>query len=147
MVDRVLQRLSARFEAMYAEGGRPSIAPEKLLRALVLPGLYSVRSERMWMEPWDYNLLFRWFVGLNRDDPIWDFTVFSQNRERLLKADVALAFFEEVGELARPQGLLADEPFTVDGTLIEAWAEQKSFKPRGEAPTPPSDSDSGNPRV
>ena len=147
MVDRVLQRLSARFEAMYAEGGRPSIAPEKLLRALVLQCLYSVRSERRLMEPLDYNLLFRWFVGLNMDDPIWDFTVFSKNRERLLKAEVARAFFEEVGELARQQGLLSDEHFTVDGTLIEAWAGQKSFKPRGEAPTPPSDSDRGNPSV
>jgi len=147
MVDRVLQRLSARFEAMYAEGGRPSIAPEKLLRALVLQCLYSVRSERLLMEQLDYNLLFRWFVGLNMDDPIWDFTVFSKNRERLLKAEVARAFFEEVGELARQQGLLSDEHFTVDGTLIEAWAGQKSFKPRGEAPTPPSDPDSGNPSV
>ena len=147
MVDTVLKRLSARFEAMYAEGGRPSIAPEKLLRALVLQCLYSVRSERMLMEQLDYNLLFRWFVGLNMDDPIWDFTVFSKNRERLLQADVARAFFAEVGELAREQGLLSDEHFTVDGTLIEAWAGQKSFKPRGEAPTLPRDSDSGNPSV
>jgi transposase len=147
MVDTVLKRLSARFEAMYAEGGRPSIAPEKLLRALVLQCLYSVRSERLLMEQLDYNLLFRWFVGLNMDDPIWDVTVFSKNRERLLKAEVSRAFFEEVGELAREKGLISDEHFTVDGTLIEAWAGQKSFKPRGEAPTPPTDSDSGNPSV
>jgi transposase len=147
MVDTVLKRLSARFEAMYAEGGRPSIPPEKLLRALVLQCLYSVRSERMLMEQLDYNLLFRWFVGLNMDDPIWDCTVFSKNRERLLKADVSRVFFEEVGELARQQGLLSDEHFTVDGTLIEAWAGQKSFKARAGNPPPPTDSDPGNPSV
>jgi transposase len=146
MVDTVLKRLSPRFEAMYAEGGRPSIPPEKLLRALLLQCLYSVRSERLLMEQLDYNLLFRWFVGLNMDDPVWDFTVFSKNRERLLEADVACAFFAEIGQLAREQGLLSDEHFTVDGTLIEAWAGQKSFKPRTGTP-PPSDPDSGNPSV
>jgi len=146
MVDTVLKRLSPCFEAMYAEGGRPSIPPEKLLRALVLQCLYSVRSERLLMEQLDYNLLFRWFVGLNMDDPVWDFTVFSKNRERLLEADVARAFFAEIGELAREKGLLSDEHFTVDGTLIEAWAGQKSFKPREGAP-PPSDPDVGNPSV
>jgi|SRR5215831_5248444 len=147
MVDTVLKRLSARFEAMYAEGGRPSIPPEKLLRALLLQCLYSVRSERMLVEQLDYNLLFRWFVGLNMDDPIWDFTVFSKNRERLLEAEVSRAFFEEIGELAREQGLLSDEHFTVDGTLIEAWAGQKSFKPRAGTPPPSTDSDPGNPSV
>jgi transposase len=147
MVDTVLKRLSPRFEAMYAEGGRPSIPPEKLLRALLLQCLYSVRSERMLMEQLDYNLLFRWFVGLNMDDPIWDFTVFSKNRERLLEAEVSRAFFEEIGELAREKGLLSDEHFTVDGTLIEAWAGQKSFKPRTGTPLPPADSDPGNPSV
>jgi len=146
MVDTVLRRLSPRFDAMYASGGRPSIPPEKLLRALLLQCLYSVRSERLLMEQLDYNLLFRWFVGLNMDDPIWDFTVFSKNRERLLEAEVARAFFEEVGELARQKGLLSDEHFTVDGTLIEAWAGQKSFKPRTGTP-PPIDSDPGNPTV
>jgi transposase len=146
MVDTVLSRLSPCFEGMYAEGGRPSIPPEKLLRALLLQCLYSVRSERLLMEQLDYNLLFRWFVGLNMDDPVWDFTVFSKNRERLLEADVARAFFVEVGQLAREQGLLSDEHFTVDGTLIEAWAGQKSFKPRTGTP-PPSDPDSGNPSV
>ncbi len=146
MVDTVLKRLSPCFEAMYAEGGRPSIPPEKLLRALLLQCLYSVRSERLLMEQLDYNLLFRWFVGMNMDDPVWDFTVFSKNRERLLEAEVARAFFEEIGELAREKGLLSDEHFTVDGTLIEAWAGQKSFKPRAGAP-PPTDSDSGNPSV
>ena len=147
MVDTVLKRLSPCFEAMYAEGGRPSIPPEKLLRALLLQCLYTVRSERLLMEQLDYNLLFRWFVGLNMDDPIWDFTVFSKNRERLLEADVARAFFVEIGELAREKGLLSDEHFTVDGTLIEAWAGQKSFKPRTCPPPPPSDSDAGNPSV
>jgi transposase len=147
MVDTVLKRLSPRFEAMYAEGGRPSIPPEQLLRALLLQCLYSVRSERLLMEQLDYNLLFRWFVGLNMDDPIWDFTVFSKNRERLLEADVARAFFAEVGQLAREQGRLSDEHFTVDGTLIEAWAGQKSFKPRAGVAPPPSDSDAGNPSV
>jgi transposase len=146
MVDTVLSRLSPCFEAMYAEGGRPSIPPEKLLRALVLQCLYSVRSERLLMEQLDYNLLFRWFVGLNMDDPVWDFTVFSKNRERLLEADVARAFFTEIGVLAREKGLLSDEHFTVDGTLIEAWAGQKSFKPRTGTP-PPSDPDAGNPSV
>jgi len=146
MVDTVLKRLSPRFEAMYAEGGRPSIPPEKLLRALLLQCLYSVRSERLLMEQLDYNLLFRWFVGLNMDDPVWDFTVFSKNRERLLEADVARAFFVEVGQLAREKALLSDEHFTVDGTLIEAWAGQKSFKPR-TGTRPPSDPDSGNPSV
>jgi hypothetical protein len=99
------------------------------------------------MEQLDYNLLFRWFVGLNMDDPIWDATVFFKNRERLLAGDVARAFFEEVGELAREQGLLSDEHFTVDGTLIEAWAGQKSFKPKVRTPPAPSDSDAGNPSL
>jgi transposase len=148
MVDMVLKRLSPRFEAMYAERGRPSIPPEKLLRALLLQCLYSVRSERLLMEQLNYNLLFRWFVGLNMDDPVWHFTVFSQNRERLLRAEVARAFFEEVGQLAREKGLLSDEHFTVDGTLIEAWAGQKSFKPRQSGDTPPpTDPDPGNPTV
>ena len=146
-VDLILKRLSPRFDAMYAERGRPSIAPEKLLRALLLQCLYSVRSERLLMEELDYNLLFRWFVGLNMDDPVWDFTVFSKNRERMMEADVARAFFEEVGQLARQEGLMSNEHFTVDGTLIEAWASQKSFKPKGEAKQPPRDPDPGNPSV
>jgi transposase len=147
MVDTVLKRLSPRFESMYSERGRPSIPPEKLLRALLLQCLYSVRGERLLMEQLDYNLLFRWFVGLNMDDPVWDFTVFSKNRERLLEAEVSRVFFEEVGELAREKGLLSDEHFTVDGTLIEAWAGQKSFRPRTGTPLPPADSDPGNPDV
>ena len=146
-VDRILKRLSPRFDARYAERGRPSIAPEKLLRALLLQCLYSVRSERLLMEELDYNLLFRWFVGLNMDDPVWDPTVFSKNRERLMEADVARTFFQEVGQLAREEGLMSDEHFTVDGTLIEACASQKSFQPKGERPQPPSDPDAGNPSV
>ena len=113
---------------MYAKVGRPSIAPEKLLRALLLQVLYTVRSERMLMEQLDYNLLFRWFVGLNIDDPVWDVTVFTKNRERLLGADVAKMLFTEVLEQARSRDLLSNEHFTVDGTLIEAWAGHKSFK-------------------
>ena len=148
--DEILLQLSDCFSKMYSAIGRPSVPPEKLLRALLLQVLYTVRSERMLMEQLDYNLLFRWFVGLNMDDPIWDFTVFSKNRERLLEAEVARAFFQEVGELAREKGLLSDEHFTVDGTLIEAWAGQKSFKPRTGTPAPPSpsaDGDAGNPNV
>jgi len=147
-VDTILKRLSPRFDAMYAEGGRPSIAPEKLLRALVLQCLYTVHSERLLMEELDYNLLFRWFVGLNMDDPIWDATVFSKNRERMMAGDVARAFFAEVGKLAQDEGLMSDEHFTVGGTLSEAWASQKSFKPKAGA-QPPSgdDTDPGNPSV
>ena len=133
LVDQVLQKLSRRFARMYARVGRPSIPPEKLLRALLLQVLYTVRSERLLMEQMDYNLLFRWFVGLNMDDAVWDATVYSKNRERLLKAEVAEAFFKEVVGIAKQHGFLSDEHFTVDGTLIEAWAGQKSFKKRGDA--------------
>jgi transposase len=131
--DRVLQSLSGRFSAMYAETGRPSIPPEQLLRALLLQALYSIRSERMLMEQLEYNLLFRWFVGLEIDDRVWVPTVFSKNRDRLLEADVARAFLHGVVDLARKERLLSDEHFTVDGTLIEAWASLKSFVPRGSA--------------
>jgi len=146
LVDPVLQALSPRFTQMYARVGRPSIAPEKLLRALLLQGLYSIRSERLWMEQLDYNLLFRWFVGLRLDDPVWDATVYSKNRERLLAADIAQAFFEQVVELARQHHLLSDEHFTVDGTLLEAWAGPKSFKPQARVERPP-DGDRGNPSI
>ena len=131
MVDAALSELSSEFEALYSRLGRPSIPPEKLLRALLLQALYTVRSERMLMEQLDYNLLFRWFVGLNTDDPVWDVTVFSKNRERLLEGAIHQRFFHKVVEQARAQGLLSDEHFTVDGTLIEAWAGHKSFKPKG----------------
>ncbi len=131
---------------MYAKVGRPSIPPEKLLRALLLQVLYTVRSERMLMEQLDYNLLFRWFVGMNIDDPVWDVTVFTKNRERLVAADVAKTLFAEVLEQARSRDLLSTEHFTVDGTLIEAWASHKSFKPKeGADQQPPDDPD--NPTV
>jgi transposase len=120
---------------MYARVGRPSIAPEKLLRALLLQALYSIRSERLLMEQLGDTLLFRWFVGLSREDAVWDHSVFSENRERLIASDVAAAFFERILDQAKQAGLLADEHFTVDGTLIEAWASLKSFRPKdGEPP-------------
>jgi transposase len=143
MVDEVLARVSGSFDAMYADVGRPSIAPEKLLRAQLLQMLYSVRSERLLMEEMDYNLLFRWFVGLNADDAVWDATVFSKNRDRLLQADVAKQFLAQVVAQAGAKGLTSDEHFTVDGTLLEAWASVKSFQSK-EKKTPPPD-DGGNP--
>jgi transposase len=143
-VDAALKALGPRFDALYATTGRPSIPPEKLLRALLLQVLYSVRSERMLMEQLDYNLLFRWFVGLSMDDAVWDVTVFTKNRERLLAGEVAQSFFQQVVEQARAQELLSAEPFTVDGTLIEAWAGHKSFKPKDCQPPPDEPS---NPKV
>jgi len=146
MVDAALVELRPQFDAMYAAGGRPSIAPEKLLRGLLLQLLYTVRSERQLMEQLDYNLLFRWFVGLSMDDAVWDVTVFTKNRERLLAGDVAQGFFHQVVSQARARGLLSAEHFTVDGTLIEAWAGQKSFQRKHRKRTPPPD-DPGNPNV
>lgn len=146
-VDTALTALSPQLAKLYAHTGRPSIAPEKLLRALLLQVLYSIRSERLLMEHLDYNLLFRWFVGLDLDAPVWEVTVFTKNRDRLLDGEVATGFFEQVLAQATAQRLLSDEHFTVDGTLIEAWAGQKSFKPKTEAvPGPPPD-DPGNPSV
>jgi transposase len=132
MVDAALKELSREFERMYSAVGRPSVPPEQLLRALLLQLLYTVRSERMLMEQLHYNLLFRWFVGLNMDDEVWDATVFTKNRDRLLEADVARLFFNTVLQQAREHHLLSNEHFTVDGTLIEAWAGQKSFKRKTE---------------
>jgi transposase len=149
MADEALRDLQPRFSKLYAKTGRPSIAPEKLLRALLLQVLYSVRSERLLMEQLDYNLLFRWFVGLNMDDAIWDATVFTKNRQRLLDGDIADAFFAAVLKQARQLDLLSDEHFTVDGTLLEAWAGQKSFRrvdDSHEPPTPGTDEGS-NPTV
>jgi transposase len=137
MVDRVLDRLSVRLDELYSKVGRPSIPPERLLRALLLQVLYTIRSERMLMEQLDYNLLFRWFVGLNTDDPVWDPTVFTKNRQRLLEGEIAQAFFQEVLAVARERDLLSDEHFSVDGTLIEAWAGHKSFRRRGKDPDEP----------
>src|SRR5579885_3509420 len=120
MTDAALRELSPRFDALYAASGRPSIAPEKLLRALLLQVLYTVRSERQLMEQLDYNFLFRWFVGLNMDEPVWDPTTFTKNRQRLLDGDVAQAFFDRVLAQARARHLLSADHFTVDGTLLEA---------------------------
>jgi transposase len=143
--DKVLLQLSDLFETMYSELGRPSIAPERLLRALLLQVLYTVRSERMLMEQLNYNLLFRWFVGLNMDEEVWHATVYSKNRDRLLKADVAREFFRLVKAEATRLGLMSDEHFTVDGTLLEAWASLKSFKRNDGEEAPPDDP--GNPTV
>jgi len=139
LVDRALATLSPTFDQIYADGGRPSIPPEHLLRALLLQVLYTVRSERQLMEQLEYNLLFRWFVGLGIDDAIWDVTVFTKNRERLLIGDVAEGFFAAVLAEAKTAGLLSPEHFTVDGTLIQAWAGQKSFQrdPTKAAPAVP----------
>src|SRR5688572_20460692 len=146
MVDTVLKELSPLFGSLYAQVGRPSIAPEKLLRALLLQVLYSVRSERLLMEELDYNMLFRWFVGLNMDDRVWDATSFTKNRARLLRGDIAEQFFAGVLDQAREHELLSDEHFTVDGTLLEAAASLKSFKSKDETNEPPPD-DPGNPTV
>jgi transposase len=134
ITDRALERLSPRFGTLYINFGRPSIAPEKLLRALLLQALYTIRSERQLIEQLDYNLLFRWFVGLGMDDAVWSPTTFTKNRDRLLDGDIAAAFFEAVLIHADTERLLSDEHFTVDGTLLEAWASQKSFRPRDEEP-------------
>jgi transposase len=145
LTDEILKRMSPLFDAMYAEGGRPSIAPEKLLRAQLLQMLYSVRSERLLMEEIDYSILFRWFVGLNLDDAVWDATTFTKNRDRLLEAAVAKEFLAQVVERARGAWLMSDEHFTVDGTLLEAWASLKSFRPKDSKQDPPEDP--GNPTV
>lgn len=146
MVDQALVELSAAFEGLYSRVGRPSIPPEKLLRALLLQVLYTIRSERMLMEQLDYNLLFRWFVGLGMDDSVWVPTVFSKNRDRLLEGDIAKEFFTRVLAQAKNRHLLSSEHFTVDGTLIEAWAGQKSFRKKEETGDHPPD-DPGNPTV
>ena len=140
LVDKALAGLNKDFDEMYASGGRPSIAPEKLLRALLVQVLYTVRSERMLMEQLSYNLLFRWFVGLGIDDEVWDPTTFTKNRERLLEQEISKRFFEEVLKHAKEAKLLSDEHFTVDGTFIQAWASQKSFKRKDG-----SDDDKGGP--
>jgi len=147
MVDEVLRALSPQFDRMYASEGRPSIAPEKLLRAQLLQMLYSIRSERLLMEEIDYSVLFRWFVGLNLDEEVWDATTFTKNRDRLLEAEVAKRFLAEVVEQARAQSLTSDEHFTVDGTLLEAWAGAKSFQRKDGKKPPPGDDDAGNPTV
>lgn len=146
MTDDALATLSRPFDRLYADTGRPSIPPEQLLRALLLQTLYTVRSERLLMEQLQYNLLFRWFVGLSMDDPVWHPTTFTKNRDRLLDGDVAARFFDAVVAQARTAGLLSDEHFTVDSTQLEAWASLKSFRPRDESGRPPDD-DPGNPSI
>lgn len=144
ITDRALERLSPRFDTLYITFGRPSIPPERLLRALLLQALYTIRSERQLIEQLDYNLLFRWFVGLGMDDAVWAPTTFTKNRDRLLDGDVAAAFFDAVLIHADTERLLSDDHFTVDGTLLEAWASHKSFRPRGEEPPTGA---GGNPTV
>ena len=138
LADAALRELSPAFEALYSEVGRPSIAPERLLRALLLQAFYTVRSERLLMEQLDYNLLFRWFVGLGIDERVWDATVFCKNRDRLLDGDIARQFLVGVLSLPQVKTLLSDEHFSVDGTLIEAWASLKSFTPKDGSGPPPS---------
>ena len=141
LVDGVLNELSVEFEKLYSRVGRPSIAPEHLLRALLLQAFYTVRSERQLMEQLDYNLLFRWFVGLSMDDAVWDASTFCKNRDRLLDGDIAAQFMAGVLNLPQVKQLLSSEHFSVDGTLIEAWASMKSFvRKDGSGPPPPADS-------
>ena len=130
IVDEALEVLSPGFDEIYSKIGRPSIAPEKLLRALLLQAFYTIRSERQLMEQLDYNLLFRWFVGLSMDAAVWDATVYSKNRDRLIEGEVAARFLQAVLQGERVKALLSDEHFSVDGTLIEAWASMKSFRPK-----------------
>ena len=136
LVDRALARMDAQLEQLYSSTGRPSIAPERLLRATLLMVLYSIRSERQLMEQMDYNLLFRWFVGLEMDDPVWDVTVFTKNRERLIAGAVSQQLLSAVLDEAREHDLLSEEHFTVDGTLIQAWAAARSFKQKSDPPSP-----------
>lgn len=128
MVDKALERLDDTFDEIYGEVGRPSIAPERLLRAQLLMLLYTIRSERMLVEQLRYNLLFRWFVGLGMNEEVWHATVFTKNRDRLLEGDVARQFFAEIVRQAKQRGLMSSEHFSVDGTMVEAWASQKSFR-------------------
>jgi len=146
VVDEVLGALSPLFAAMYSVTGRPSTPPEKLLRALLIQMLYSIRSERLLMEEIDYSVLFRWFVGMNLDEEVWDPTTFTKNRERLLDADVAREFLSQIVKQAHEKGWTSDEHFTVDGTLIEAWAGLKSFQRKEQSKAAPPD-DPGNPTV
>lgn len=147
LADRALKELTRDFSRLYSDLGRPSIPPEKLLRALLLQALYSIRSERQLMEQLDYNLLYRWFVGLSVDEPVWNASTFSKNRERLLEQDIAQKLLARLVEQADEAQLLSHEHFTVDGTLIEAWASLKSFRRKGSSDPPPPPDDPGNPTV
>ena len=132
IVNQALSELSPTFARLYAPLGRPSIPPEQLLRALLLQAFYSIRSERQLMERLDFDLLFRWFVGLGIDDPVWDHSTFSKNRDRLLAGDVAAEFLATLLERPKVRRLLSSEHFSVDGTLIQAWASMKSFRPKDD---------------
>lgn len=151
LVDEALERLSRDFDRLYAKTGRPSIPPEQLLRALLLQIFFSIRSERQLVEQLEYNMLFRWFVGLNLDDAVWNHSTFTKNRDRLLEGEIAQRVFEEVLVLAKGQGLVSDEHFTVDGTIIEAWASHKSFQPKerdkGDDEPPRSSGGGRNPDI
>jgi transposase len=147
MVDKVLNDLAPLFREMYSHTGRPSTPPEQLLRASLLQVLYSIRSERMLVEQLDYNLLFRWFVGLSMDDKVWNHSTFSKNRDRLMQFEVASAFFQATKEMAERAGLMSKEHFTVDGTLIEAWASMKSFRPKDDPDQDPPATGGRNPEV
>jgi transposase len=150
MVNEILRDMDKELDSLYADSGRPSIAPEYLLRASILQILYSVRSERQLMDQVDFNILFRWFVGLSLDAAVWDHSTFTKNRDRLLESEIARLFFAKVVERARRKRLLSDEHFTVDGTLIEAWASMKSFQPKdkgGESSGPESGDGDRNPDV
>lgn len=144
MTNTILQEMSPKFTPLYSKYGRPAIPPERLLRALLLQVLYSIRSERLLIEQLNYNILFRWFVGINLDEAVWHPTTFTKNRDRLLEGDIAREFFDRVIALAASKNLTSDEHFTVDGTLIEAWAGQKSFVPKDG---PPSNAGANNPTV
>lgn len=143
-VDEILGRMSDDFDRIYSETGRPSIPPEYLLKSLLLQVLYTIRSERLLLEQLDYNLLFRWFVGLGADDVIWEETVFSKNRQRLLDGEIADKFFSQIVALAQSEGLISSEHFTVDGTLVQAWAGLKSFQKKQDE-TKKDDSDPNGP--
>jgi len=138
MVDRALTELDPEFQAMYSHIGCPSIAPEKLLKGLLLQAFYTIRSNRLLVEQINYNVLFRWFLGLSLDEKIWDHSTFSTNQQRLIQTDVARKFLAKIAEQAREKKLLSDEHFSVDGTMIEAWASIKSFHPKDEPPQPPN---------
>jgi transposase len=144
IVNEALSTMEREFEPLYSPIGRPSIAPEKLLRAMLLPAFYSIRSERQLMERLEFDLLFRWFVGLGIDDPAWDHSVFSKNRDRLLEGDIAAKFLTAVLAQPRVKKLLSTEHFSVDGTLIEAWASMKSFRRRDGSDEPPADGGRNN---
>ncbi len=148
MTDQNLKRLSPLFNQMYSHTGRPSIPPERILKSLLLIALFSVRSERQFCEQLDYNLLYRWFLDMDLMEDSFDPTVFTKNRERLMAHEVGRVFFDQVVKEARSNGLMSDDHFTVDGTLIDAWASMKSFRPKGEDPgEKPTDGDPGNPTI